>query len=237
MTCLIFENVTVSYPIFNSYSLSFRNQIVRFSTGGIIRREAGDTPTVTALINSNFELRSGDRVGLIGHNGAGKSTLLRTMAGIYAPSSGIVKSSGSISTVFELGAGIDPELSGYENAIRMGVLKGIAMDQIKEEMPAIEAFSGLGDFIHLPVRTYSAGMSTRLMFAVATLNQPDILLIDEIFGAGDAEFQARAYERMELLIRNAGIFVFASHSKELLLKYCNRFFSLQHGTLAEVNNI
>ena len=235
MTFLIFENVTVSYPIFNARSVSLRNQIVRLTTGGLIEQDARRYQTVTALKDACFELRAGDRVGLIGYNGAGKSTLLRTMAGIYAPCSGVIKRSGNTSTVFELGAGMDPELSGYENAIRMGVLQGIPLDTVRRELPAIADFAGLGDFINLPVRTYSAGMSTRLMFAVATCIQPDILLVDEVFGAGDAEFQARAHGRMEHLILNAGVFVFASHNKELMQKYCNRLFKLDHGIVTEIN--
>lgn len=235
MTFLIFENVTVSYPIFNSRSMSLRNQIMRLTTGGLIEREAGNYQVVTALKNASFELRAGDRVGLTGHNGAGKTTLLRTMAGIYAPCGGVVKRLGKTSTVFELGAGMDPELSGYDNVVRMGVLQGMPLTQILNELPAIIEFTGLGAFINLPVRTYSAGMSTRLMFAVATCMQPDILLVDEVFGAGDAEFQERAQERMERLILNAGVFVFASHNKELMQKYCNRLFRLEHGTLTEMD--
>jgi lipopolysaccharide transport system ATP-binding protein len=235
MTFLTFERVTVSYPIFNVRSMSLRNQIVRLTTGGLIEQEAGHYHTVTALKNASFELRSGDRVGLTGHNGAGKSTLLRTMAGIYSPCSGVVKRAGSISTIFELGAGMDPELSGYDNAIRMGVLQGMQLDRILDELNAIAEFARLGDFMNFPVRTYSAGMTMRLMFAVATCIQPDILLVDEIFGAGDVEFQESAHERMERLILNAGVFVFASHNRELMQKYCNRLFKLEHGILKEID--
>jgi len=234
MAILKFDNVTVQYPIYNSRSMSLRNQLVRISTGGRIESEVGHVQVVTALSLVSFELQDGDAVGLLGHNGAGKSTLLRTMAGVYHPVIGNVIRQGKVATVLELGAGMDPELSGYENIIRMGILTGLPMNEIRSKIPEIEEFTQLGDFLQLPVRTYSSGMSTRLMFAVATSSQPDILLVDEIFGTGDAEFQIKAKERMEALIKSVGIFVFASHNNELIRQYCNRFFRLEHGQLAEI---
>jgi ABC-type polysaccharide/polyol phosphate transport system ATPase subunit len=236
MAQLEFKNVTVQYPVYNSRGMSLRNQLVRIGTGGRIESEAGYTRIVTALNNVSFKLKDGDAVGLIGHNGAGKSTLLRTMAGVYVPSSGQIKRQGHVATVLELGAGMDPELSGYENMIRMGVLMGMSMGDIKNRTAEIEDFTQLGDFLQLPVRTYSSGMSTRLMFAVATCTQPDILLVDEIFGMGDEDFQIRAKERMEALIKSVGIFVFSSHNKDLIKTYCNRIFQLEHGHLKEVSH-
>ncbi len=234
MAILTFDKVTVQYPIYNSRSMSLRNQLVRISTGGRIESEAGHIQVVTALSDVSFALQDGDAVGLIGHNGAGKSTLLRTMAGVYYPISGKVVRQGRVATVLELGAGMDPELSGYENIIRMGILMGLSMTEIRGKTQDIESFTQLGDFLQLPVRTYSSGMATRLMFAVATSTQPDILLVDEVFGTGDAEFQVKAKERMEALIKSVGIFVFASHSHDLIRQYCNRFFRLEHGLLAEI---
>jgi ABC-type polysaccharide/polyol phosphate transport system ATPase subunit len=233
---LSFSNVTVQFPIYNSRSMSLRNQLVRVSTGGLIEQEAGHVQIVTALRNVSFELQHGDRVGLIGHNGAGKSTLLRTMAGIYAPVSGSVDRVGRVSTVLEMGAGMDLELSGYENIVRMGVLCGMSIPEIRAKTPEIEDFTQLGEFLNLPVRTYSSGMATRLMFAVSTASQPDILLVDEIFGTGDAEFQERARVRMEALIRSVGIFVFSSHNRDLVRENCERFFRMDHGELTEVGS-
>jgi len=235
MASLIFKNVTVQYPIYNSRSQSLRNQLVRMSTGGRIESEAGQIQIVTALKEVSFELKKGDAVGLVGHNGAGKSTMLRTMAGIYTPVAGKIIRDGSVATVLEMGAGMDPELTGYENINRMSVLMGMSIAQIQQKTHEIEQFTQLGGFLHLPVRTYSAGMATRLMFAVATSRQPDILLVDEIFGTGDAEFQTKAKKRMEALISSVGIFVFASHDMDLVRSYCNRFFKLEHGTVVEVN--
>ncbi|CFQ42477.1 ABC transporter [Yersinia frederiksenii] len=233
MTSLIFNNVTMSYPIYNAHSQSLRNQLVRVSTGGRIGGSRGEIVTVTALDKISFELKSGDAVGLIGHNGAGKSTLLRTMAGIYPASSGEVIRVGSVATVFELGAGMDPELSGYENIMRMLLLLGNSVASAKSKISEIEEFSELGDFLVLPVRTYSSGMTMRLMFAVATSMRPEILLIDEMFGTGDAAFQAKAEKRMHDWIAGSDIFVFASHDRSLIKRLCNRIFRLEHGHIYE----
>jgi ABC-type polysaccharide/polyol phosphate transport system ATPase subunit len=149
--------------------------------------------------------------------------------------SGSVVREGRIATVFELGAGMDGELSGYENIQRMGLLLGLDQDEIRARTAEIEAFTQLGAFLELPVRTYSAGMTTRLMFAVATSTRPDILLVDEIFGAGDAEFQEKAARRMEDLISSVRIFVFASHDMAALRRYCGRFLRLEHGLVHEID--
>lgn len=234
MTKLEFKNVTVQYPVYNSRSLSLKNQLVRIGTGGRIESEAGHVSIVTALKDVSFSLKEGDAVALVGHNGAGKSTMLRTMAGVYSPTAGEVVRQGRVATVLELGAGMDPELSGYENIIRMSVLMGSNMREIKERTSDIEEFTQLGDFLKLPVRTYSSGMATRLMFAVTTSTRPDILLVDEIFGTGDADFQEKAKKRMEELIESVGIFVFASHNSELVKSYCNRFFRVHHGAVEEI---
>ena len=231
---ITFNNVTIQYPIYNSRTMSLRNQIVRISTGGRIEGESGRVRIVSALKDASFTIKEGDYVGLVGHNGAGKSTLLRAMAGVYAPVHGNIIRRGRVATMLELGTGMDPELSGYDNITRMSMLMGMKKADIEKNVNDIREFTQLGDFLELPVRTYSSGMATRLMFAVATSTKPDILLVDEMFGTGDAEFQLKAKQRMEDLIRSVGIFVFASHSNELVLQYCNRFFMLEHGTVKEV---
>jgi len=236
MAKLEFRNVTVQYPIYSSRGMSLRNQLLRISTGGRIEAEAGKIQMVTALKDVSFCLNDGDSIGLIGHNGAGKTTLLRTMAGIYTPISGEVICQGSLATVFEIGAGMDAELSGYENIIRMGLLMGMTPEEAESKIPDIEEFTELGNFLQLPVRTYSSGMTMRLMFAMATSIQPEILLIDEMFGTGDSEFQHKAHDRMKSLISSSKIFVFASHSHQLLREYCQRIFLLEHGTLREVGH-
>jgi ABC-type polysaccharide/polyol phosphate transport system ATPase subunit len=234
MTALVFDRVTVEYPVYNSRSKSLRSQFARISTGGFIHSESFHVELITALKDVSFEFREGDKVGLIGHNGAGKSTLLRTMAGVYTPVSGSVLTKGRIATVLELGAGMDSELSGFENIVRMSMLLGLSEQAIRAKLPDIEEFTQLGEFLRLPIRTYSSGMATRLMFAVATSTEPDILLVDEVFGTGDAEFQEKARNRMEALISSVGIFVFASHDHAALKRYCKRFFRLEHGSMTEI---
>ncbi len=235
MARLQFKKVTVQYPIYSGRSMSLRNQILRLGTGGKIEAEAGHINLVTALKDISIDLRDGDTVGLVGHNGAGKTTLLRAMAGIYTPIAGEVVREGSLATVFEIGAGMDPEHSGYENIIRMGLMMGMTAAEARSKIADIEDFTELGDFLQLPVRTYSSGMTMRLMFAVATSVQPEILLIDEMFGTGDAAFQEKARARMKALINSTKIFVFASHSHELLREYCKRIFRLEHGALHEIS--
>jgi ABC-type polysaccharide/polyol phosphate transport system ATPase subunit len=237
MAKITFENVTLQYLIYNAKSMSLRNQLIRFGTGGRLSHETKDIVTVTALKDVNFTLQDSDSVGLIGHNGAGKTTLLRTIAGIYTPSAGKVIVDGRISTIIELGAGMDPELTGFENIVRMGLMLGYSRDQMENVTPKVELFTDLGDFLSAPVRTYSAGMTTRLMFAVATCINPEILLIDEMFATGDSEFQEKAKRRMIELIESAKIFVFASHSEALIKQYCKRIFVLSHGTLTERNDL
>lgn len=236
MAIIKFDNVSLRYPIYNNRNLSFRNQLLRLSTGGIIESEAGKMNYVTALNNVNFEINEGDFIGLVGHNGAGKTTLLRTMAGIYTPNSGTIITEGIISTLFEQGACMEIELSGYENIIRMCQIYGLSKKEAFSKISDIEDFTELGDFLNLPVRTYSTGMSMRLSFAVATAIAPEILLIDEIFGAGDQAFREKANKRLSKIINSSKIFVFASHSMDLIKKYCNKIFFLNHGNI-EIKNI
>lgn len=234
MAKIKFENVTLEYPIYDARSTSLRNTLIKIGTGGLIEKTGGNSVAIKALNGVSFEINKGDAVGLVGHNGAGKSTLLRTIAGIYSPTSGLITREGNVSTIIELGAGMEEELSGYENITRMGMLMGLSVELINSKITEIEEFTELGNFLSMPVRTYSAGMTMRLMFAVATCVKPDILLVDEMFATGDKEFQKKAYARMHDLINQADIFVFASHSEELIEKFCNRIFYLEHGSIKEI---
>ena len=233
MAHIIFDNVTLQYPIYDSHGMSLRSHLARVATGGMIERNAANVTVVTALKGVSFALRDGDAVGLVGHNGAGKTTLLRAMAGIYPPTAGRVSRQGKVATVLEIGAGLDPELTGYDNIINLGMMMGMSHAQAKALTPDIEDFTELGDFMALPVRTYSSGMTMRLMFAVATAITPEILLLDEMFSTGDAGFREKSEARIEALIRSARIFAFASHDPALIKKYCNRIFTLEHGRLVE----
>jgi ABC-type polysaccharide/polyol phosphate transport system ATPase subunit len=234
MAKLHLDNVTVEYPIYNASSMSLRNQLVALGTGGRMAQQARRIVTITALDGVTLELNDGDRIGLVGHNGSGKTTLLRTLAGIYTPTKGRILIEGKVSTVFGLGAGVDPELSGHENIVRMSMLLGATHAQAMARIPEIQEFTELGDFLAVPFRTYSAGMQTRLLFAVATAAHPEILLVDEVIGAGDAEFQIRAKKRMAEFIEKSSIFVLASHDATLLKTFCSKIYRLNHGQLAPV---
>lgn len=231
MASVVVRNATVEYPIYNAGAMSLRNRLISIGTGGVISRGTRNVITVKALDEVSFTIDDGDRVGLVGHNGAGKSTLLRTLAGIYEPAGGEVKVEGRVSTIFQLGAGLDRELSGYENVVRMGMMLGASRAEARTFIPDIEDFTELGNFLAVPVHTYSAGMLTRLTFAVATAIRPEILLIDEVLGAGDADFQKKAKIRMERVVKSARIFVLASHSPEMIDLYCNRTLHFEHGRL------
>jgi len=231
MAFLAVEAVTVEYPLYQSSSMQLRNKLVAVGTGGIISRGVDNITTITALEDVSFSLGDGDRVGLVGHNGAGKSTLLRTLAGIYTPTRGVVRRSGAIASVLQLGAGLDAELNGYENIVRVGMFMGKSLAQARGLIADIEAFSQLGEFLSMPVYTYSAGMLTRLTFAIATAVAPEILLIDEVLGVGDAEFQHRAKSRLDGLVSSVRIFVLASHSEAIIDQYCNRKLRFEHGRL------
>ena len=235
MARITLENVTVEYPIYHVRSMSLRNNLLAISTGGRLSREALGVVSVTALDGISVDLTDGDRIGLVGHNGSGKSTLLRTMAGIYEPVKGKVGIVGRVSTVFGLGAGLELELTGYENIVRMAMMLGATRGEAEALIPDVEEFSELGNFLSVPVSTYSDGMRTRLSFGVATAAHPEILLVDEVFGAGDAEFQKRAQRRMAEFIEKSSIFVLASHSPQQIGELCDRTIHLEHGRIVAGN--
>ncbi len=184
---------------------------------------------VRALSDVTLELQDGDRVGLVGHNGAGKSTLLRVLSGVYVPTGGIAIIQGSIGSLIEFSLGINPEASGRENIFLRGALLGLSKTEVKAKFEEIVAFSELGEFIEMPMRTYSSGMQLRLAFAVSTIVRPEILLMDEWLSVGDEGFRAKASERLTTLVDESKILVLASHSRELLSKVTNRVIWLEHG--------
>lgn len=231
---ITFNNVTIKYNLYNNRSFSIRNQLISSITGGIIHRDIGRS-VVTAVKDATFTLRAGDRVALIGDNGAGKTTLLRAMAGIYHAAKGEITINGTVSTIIDIGAGMDDELSGIKNICRLLLLKGLSISKLDKIVKDIEEFSGLGEYLKLPVRTYSSGMKMRLMFAVATMANPDILLIDEMFSVGDEDFQNKAKVRIEENIKKSKIFVFASHDMNLVKKYCRIVFRMSHGMITKTS--
>jgi ABC-type polysaccharide/polyol phosphate transport system ATPase subunit len=184
-----------------------------------------------ALDDVSFSLHEGDRLGIIGPNGAGKTTLLRVLAGVFKPSSGSIRRVGSIHHLLDSGFGLEPSLSGRDNACTYAVLHGLGKKSMAEFVNSAKEFSGLGDFFERPIREYSTGMLTKLVFSLATGFQPDILVMDEILGAGDAEFQKRASERINSVISDSSIVVIASHSIETIQNNCNKAILLERGRL------
>jgi ABC-type polysaccharide/polyol phosphate transport system ATPase subunit len=235
MTSLVLEDVSVDFPIYGSQR-SLRRVLFERATGAFVQREK-DRITVKALRNISFTLNEGDRLALVGHNGAGKSTLLKTIAGVYQPVEGRVLLSGTITPLFDILPGIDPEDTAYENIRTAGMLFGLSREKIEEIMPDIEEFSELGEYMGLPVRTYSTGMTMRLGFAFATAMDPGILLLDEGVGAGDARFAERAAKRMEDFIGRSRIVVFASHSNALVEKLCNKAALMQGGRMLAIGGV
>lgn len=225
------DRVTVEYPIYSAFGRSLKRSVLHLSTGGRLGLENNDRVVVRALEDINLTFDQGDRVGLLGSNGAGKTTFLRLLAGVYEPVSGTVEISGRVTSLFDLWLGIDPESTGTENILLRGLLLGLTPQQIRDRREEITAFADLGDYIHMPVRTYSAGMGLRLAFAVSTSVKPDILLMDEWISVGDANFTKKAEERMNALIGNSGIMVVASHSLELVRHTCNRAIWLDRGAV------
>jgi len=192
---------------------------------------ARDIVVVRAIDELSLDLKDGDRIGLVGHNGSGKSTLLRVLSGIYKPTHGVITIEGKVGTLLDPAAGMDGEATGIENIFLRGYLLGMTRRQIEAAIPEIADFTDLGDFLQLPTKTYSTGMSARLAFAISTTMQNDIMLIDEGIGAGDAAFQEKAHSRIEGLFNRTPIVIIASHSDELIRRYCNRKIEMSHGKM------
>ena len=230
MPRLCLEHVTVHLPILGARAFSLKHTLMASATGGRIGREAGIT-VVEALNDICFDLRDGDRLGITGHNGAGKTTLLRVLSGAYPPTSGTRVCDGRLATLIDPSLGIQPEATGYENIMLRGLVMRIGRKRIRQLRGEIAAFTELGDFLSMPVRTYSSGMRMRLAFAIVTSVPADILLMDEWLSVGDADFQPKAEARMRDLVSNSGILVVATHSKDLIARECTRMITLKHGSI------
>jgi ABC-type polysaccharide/polyol phosphate transport system ATPase subunit len=224
------DNVVTEFPIYGAQP-SLRTALFGH-VGGVLRRGSNGTAkrvVVRALDNVSLTINHGDQVGILGHNGAGKSTLLRVLAGIYEPTQGSIRIDGRVSPLFSTSPGLVTDDTGYENVVTCGLLLGMTRDEIERKLPEIEAFTELSDYLALPVRTYSSGMLVRLGFAIATAIDPEILLLDEGLGAGDARFATRAANRVKALIERSSIMVLASHSDELIRQMCKRAILLDRG--------
>lgn len=230
MAHIIFEHVNIDFPIYNAKNRSLKNTVMQAATGGKVSFGAEGT-VIRSLEDVSFEIHEGERVGLIGHNGAGKSTLLRALSNVYAPTAGRAEIVGEIGSLVDIGLGIDGEATGRENIFIRGALLGLKRKEIEERFDEIVEFSELGEFINMPVRTYSSGMHLRLAFAVATIIRPEILLMDEWLSVGDASFNEKAEKRLNDLVQSSRILVIASHSRELIEKTCNRAIWFEHGRI------
>jgi len=231
MAHISIESLTVEFAIFGASSRSLKKQILSHATGGRVMSGARDIVTVRAIENLNLEIKDGDRIGLIGHNGSGKTTLLRVLAGIYKPNSGAITIEGNVGALLYPTAGMDAESTGIENIYLRGYMMGMSRREIAARFDDIADFADLGDFLALPVRTYSAGMFARLAFAVSSAAHHDILLVDESFGAGDENFQKKVQQRIETIFDRTSIVIIASHSESLISRLCNRRVRLEHGVL------
>ena len=201
-------------------------------TGGTLSDAKGSEHlSIIAVNDVTFTVNQGDRIGLIGPNGSGKTTLLRAMSGVYEPISGSVEVEGKISALFTTTLGMDPDDTGYNNIFHMGMYLGMSKEEILDKVKEIVSYTDLGIFIDLPVKTYSAGMVARLSFAVATSIVPEILLLDEGLGAGDARFQKKVSDRVDGLVSRSGVLVIASHSAEMIKQMCNKAALLNNGKL------
>jgi len=221
MPSITLERVSVTIPIYNARSRALKSELLRRAVGANFTDEKDPgVVAVRALDDVTLGINHGDRVALVGRNGSGKTTLLRVMSGIYPPTSGRVAIDGHISSLTDLSVGMDPESTGYENIILRGLILGMTRKQAAAMVPDIEEFTELGEYLALPIRTYSAGMHLRLAFAVSTAVNPDIIILDEMIGAGDAAFIEKAERRIERLIEKASIMVLASHDEQLVRRLC-----------------
>ena len=231
MVSIDLDGAAVDFPIFDAKTRSLKKAVLG-RAGGRIGTDS-KVPIIEALRDITVSLRKGDRVALVGHNGAGKSTLLRLMSGIYEPTRGRSSVVGKVAPVFDLAVGMDPEISGLENILIRGLFLGMTRKQMEARVDDIAAFTELGDYLRMPLRTYSTGMRVRLALGVVTSIDPEILLLDEGIGAVDAEFLAKARNRLNELVERSGILVFASHSDEFLADLCDTAIWMDKGTIRE----
>lgn len=239
MAYLELSRVAIDFPILSSQARGLINSIVRFDRSRQQRIEAsgGGGVTVHALRDINLRLGTGDRIGLIGKNGAGKTTMLRAMSGVYEPEQGSIRSEGNISALTDLLLGVDPEASGYDFIVTRGIVMGLTKARARELFADVENFTELGDHLHLPVSSYSTGMLLRLAFAVSTAVVPEILLMDEMIGVGDARFIERARRRLERLMDRVEILVLASHNEDILRSFCTKGIVMADGRIEKMGPI
>jgi ABC-2 type transport system ATP-binding protein len=225
------NNVGIEFPVAPPNARSFRHLAIKAASrvGGTVSRSDGAFRFVQALEGISFTLKQGDRLGLVGHNGAGKTTLIRVLAGIYEPTTGSLRTVGRNVPMFDIGLGMDEEASGYENIRTRGLILGLSPEEIEERVPEIVEFAELGEYLELPIRTYSSGMLLRLVFSIAASMHGDIILMDEWIAVGDANFRKKTHDRLQEITGKSGIVVLASHDPGLLRDTCNLGLYLEGG--------
>jgi ABC-type polysaccharide/polyol phosphate transport system ATPase subunit len=232
MVSIRVKNLSLVYHLPRKFGLASQDRRVT-GAGGQFGVKKNQIRSLTALNDISFELKPGDRLGLIGPNGAGKTTLLKVLYGIYEPTSGTLEIEGRVDALFNVSLGFRREATGRRNIELRGLINGWRKEEIAERLEEIIAFSELGDFIDMPFKTYSQGMAARLAFSIATSFKPEVLLMDEWIGAGDAQFQEKARKRMVELTKSAGIVVLASHNQTMLEKTCNKILELRNGRISK----
>jgi ABC-type polysaccharide/polyol phosphate transport system ATPase subunit len=225
MSLIQLDNVGLRFQVRRFGRISFKDYLLH----GMFRRSKKATFDVQALENINLTIAEGERLGIIGRNGAGKSSLLRLLAGVYPPTSGRCQIHGHVSSLFELALGFELDASGWQNIMYRGFLQGETPRSIRAKVKPIAEFSELGDFLNMPVRYYSSGMLVKLAFSIATAIEPEILIVDEVLGAGDLAFQAKARDRMRRLMSSARAVIVVSHDLGILPLLCDRVLWLDHG--------
>lgn len=236
MVSIDVDNLGLVYGVRRKISLQ-RDRLPNTAKTGDRIGGSGRNRFITALDGVSFSLKAGDRLGLVGSNGAGKTTLLKVLYGIYQPTSGSISINGRVDALFNVSLGFRREATGRRNILLRGLINGRTRQEMEARMEEIIAFSELGDFIDMPIKSYSQGMAARLAFSVATMLEPEILLMDEWIGAGDANFQQKARDRMNQLAEKAGIVVLASHQHELIKKICNKILVLNKGRLTSFGDL
>jgi ABC-type polysaccharide/polyol phosphate transport system ATPase subunit len=232
MPSIDLERVSVTIPIYNARGRALKSELLQRAVGANFAN--GKDPSiiaVRAVDDVTLRINHADRIAIIGRNGSGKTTLLRVLSGIYPPTSGRAEIVGDVSSLTDLSVGMDPESTGYENIVLRGLILGLSRKQATKLIPDIEEFTELGEYLALPIRTYSAGMLLRLAFGVSTAVKPDIIILDEMISAGDAAFIEKAQRRLEQLIENASIMVLASHDEALVRRLCPTAIWMHAGRL------
>lgn len=232
MANLTVRGLSVDFPIYHGNSRSLKRHVFARASGRL-QQDDKSRIVVNALRDISLDLRSGDRLGLIGGNGAGKTTLLRTLAGIYEPVQGRIEIEGRVGALLDPNLGMNPELTGRENIVLRGLYNGYPRPEIDQLERDVEDFAELGDFLDLPMRFYSAGMTVRLGFALATAIRPEVLLMDEWFLAGDAAFMEKASVRLESVVNQAEILVLSSHSPGVILNWSTRLIRMDGGRIVD----